>query len=59
MLSGIGPPSAHLADHGIEVLADRPPGVGANLQDHLEVYFQLAALQPITLYKHWNLFSKG
>ncbi len=57
MLSGIGP-GAHLADHGIEVLADRP-GVGANLQDHLEVYFQLAALQPITLYKHWNLFSKG
>ena len=57
MLSGIGP-GAHLGDHGIEVLADRP-GVGANLQDHLEVYFQIAASQPITLYKHWNLFSKA
>ena len=57
MLSGIGP-SAHLADHGIDVLADRP-GVGANLQDHLELYIQMAAKQPITLYKHWNLISKG
>lgn len=57
MLSGIGP-AAHLAEHGIDVVADRP-GVGGNLQDHLEVYFQLAASQPITLYKHWNLFSKA
>jgi choline dehydrogenase len=44
--------------HGIGVLADRP-GVGANLQDHLEVYFQMAASQPITLYKHWNIVSKA
>ena len=57
MLSGIGP-AAHLADHGIEVRADRP-GVGQNLQDHLEMYIQMAALQPITLYKHWNLVSKA
>ncbi len=57
MLSGIGP-AAHLAEHGIEIIADRP-GVGANLQDHLELYIQQASLQPITLYKHWNLFSKG
>ncbi|WP_170516498.1 choline dehydrogenase [Ruegeria atlantica] len=57
MLSGIGP-AAHLAEHGIEVVADRP-GVGANLQDHLELYIQQASLQPITLYKHWNLISKG
>ncbi|WP_170325807.1 choline dehydrogenase [Ruegeria arenilitoris] len=57
MLSGIGP-AAHLAEHGIEVVADRP-GVGANLQDHLELYIQQASLQPITLYKHWNLVSKG
>ena len=39
MLSGIGP-AAHLAEHGIAVVADRP-GVGANLQDHLEVYMQM------------------
>ncbi len=57
MLSGIGP-GAHLAEHGIDVIADRP-GVGANLQDHLELYIQMAAKQPITLYKHWNLLSKG
>ncbi len=57
MLSGIGP-AAHLAEHGIEAIADRP-GVGANLQDHLELYIQMAARQPITLYKHWNLISKA
>ncbi|MDK3074927.1 choline dehydrogenase [Sedimentitalea sp. JM2-8] len=57
MLSGIGP-GAHLAEHGLPVVADRP-GVGANLQDHLELYIQMAASQPITLYKHWNLVSKA
>ncbi len=57
MLSGIGP-AAHLAEHGINVIADRP-GVGANLQDHLELYLQIASLEPITLYKHWNIFSKA
>lgn len=57
MLSGIGP-AAHLAEHGIDLVADRP-GVGANLQDHLELYIQMAASQPITLYKHWNLFGKA
>ena len=55
--SGIGPASI-LKKAGIEVLADRP-GVGANLQDHLEVYFQIACRQPITLYKHLNLVSKA
>ncbi|WP_298972016.1 choline dehydrogenase [uncultured Roseobacter sp.] len=57
MLSGIGP-AAHLAEHGIEIAANRP-GVGQNLQDHLELYLQMAASQPITLYKHWNLISKA
>ncbi|MEP0564244.1 MAG: GMC family oxidoreductase N-terminal domain-containing protein, partial [Paracoccaceae bacterium] len=57
MLSGIGP-AAHLAEHGIEVVADRA-GVGQNLQDHLEIFFQMAASQPITLYKHWNIVSKA
>lgn len=57
MLSGIGP-ADHLKDHGIEVIADRP-GVGKNLQDHLEVYFQFAAKKKITLYRYWNLFWKG
>jgi choline dehydrogenase-like flavoprotein len=35
LLSGIGP-AAHLRQHGIDVVADRP-GVGANLQDHLQL----------------------
>src|SRR5690606_20260364 len=52
MLSGIGP-GAHLAEHGIDVVADRP-GVGANLQDHLEFYLQMKSLKPITLYSHYN-----
>ncbi|WP_187429283.1 choline dehydrogenase [Roseobacter fucihabitans] len=57
MLSGIGP-GAHLAEHGIDVVADRA-GVGQNLQDHLELYIQMASSQPITLYKHWNPISKA
>ncbi len=57
MLSGIGD-AAHLAEHGIKVVADRP-GVGANLQDHLEIYMQFAAAQPVTLYKYWNLWGKA
>ncbi|MGI3210254.1 choline dehydrogenase [Roseovarius tibetensis] len=57
MLSGVGP-AAHLADHGIPVVADRP-GVGANLQDHLELYIQIAASQPVSLYKYWNLPGKA
>ena len=57
MLSGIGPGS-HLSDYGVPVLADRP-GVGANLQDHLEIYMQYAASQPVTLYKYWNLWGKA
>jgi choline dehydrogenase len=68
-LSGIGP-AAELADHGIPVLHDLP-GVGENLQDHLEFYFQVACPQPITLYSsikpipklligaRWMLFKDG
>ncbi|MDZ4394732.1 choline dehydrogenase [Cypionkella sp.] len=57
MLSGIGD-AAELREHGIEVVADRP-GVGANLQDHLEIYMQFQAAKPITLYKYWNLWGKA
>ncbi|MFV1465110.1 MULTISPECIES: choline dehydrogenase [unclassified Phaeobacter] len=57
MLSGIGP-AKHLAEHGIDVVVDRP-GVGQNLQDHLEFYFQFASKQPITLFKYWNLLGKA
>ncbi len=57
LLSGIGP-GEELQQHGIEVRVDRP-GVGKNLQDHLEFYFQQKCLQPITLYSKLNLFSKA
>jgi choline dehydrogenase len=57
MLSGIGP-AAHLREHGIDVVADRP-GVGQNLQDHLELYIQQAATKPVSLFAHWNLRGKA
>jgi choline dehydrogenase len=47
MLSGIGP-ADQLASVGVAVAHDLP-GVGQNLQDHLELYFQVACLEPITL----------
>lgn len=47
MLSGIGP-ADHLKEHGIEVVHDLP-GVGQNLQDHLEVWVQQECTQKITL----------
>ena len=56
-LSGIGP-AEELTQLGIPVLADRP-GVGANLQDHLEFYFQMACTQPVTLYGQANLLGKA
>ena len=48
MLSGIGP-GPELAEHGIPPVTELP-GVGANLMDHLELYFQHECTQPITLY---------
>jgi len=57
MLSGIGD-ADHLQAHGIPVVADRK-GVGQNLQDHLELYIQMAASQPVSLYKYWNLLGKA
>ncbi len=56
-LSGIGP-AAELSALGIPVVADRP-GVGANLQDHLEFYFQIACTKPVTLFSHANLLGKA
>ena len=57
MLSGIGD-AAQLAQLGIPVVSNRK-GVGANLQDHLEVYMQFQAKLPITLYKYWNILGKA
>ncbi len=55
-LSGIGP-GAVLQQAGIEVLHDLP-GVGENLQDHLEFYFQFRCKQPITLNAELNPWRK-
>jgi choline dehydrogenase len=57
MLSGIGDPAA-LEKLQIPVIA-KVPGVGQNLQDHLETYVQHACTQPITLYSTQNLVAKG
>jgi len=57
MLSGIGPKD-HLREHGIDCKLDLP-GVGENLQDHLEIYLQMACTQPISLFKYYNLWGKA
>ena len=57
MLSGVGP-GVDLARLGIPVVADRP-GVGQNLQDHLEFYFQVECREPITLYSAMNPLAKA
>ena len=56
-LSGIGP-GAELAELGIEV-QHALPGVGENLQDHLEFYFQVASREPITLYSELSLWRRA
>jgi len=55
-LSGIGP-GAVLQQAGIDVVHDLP-GVGENLQDHLEFYFQFRCKQPITLNAELNPWRK-
>jgi choline dehydrogenase len=56
-LSGVGP-AEELRSLGIDVVVDRP-GVGENLQDHLEFTFQVASKQPITLFAHTGLISRA
>ena len=53
-LSGVGD-VGHLASLGIEPVVDLP-GVGENLQDHLEVYLQHACRQPVSVapYMKWR-----
>ncbi|HXH79216.1 choline dehydrogenase [Nocardioides sp.] len=46
-LSGVGD-EALLRRHGVEVV-HHSPGVGENLQDHLEVYIQHASKQPVSI----------
>jgi choline dehydrogenase len=56
-LSGVGP-AGELQSHGIGVVHELP-GVGENLQDHLEFYFQVACTQPISLYSSMNPLAKA
>ena len=56
MLSGIGH-ADELKSLGIPVV-QHLPGVGENLQDHIEAYVQFSCKQPITLYSATNPFAK-
>jgi choline dehydrogenase len=56
-LSGVGP-AAELREFGLPVVHDLP-GVGENLQDHLEFYFQVACKQPISLYSSIKPLAKA
>ncbi len=67
-LSGVGDRD-HLEGLGIDVVSHLP-GVGENMQDHLEVYIQYACKQPVSMQPHlakWRapfiglqwLFRKG
>ncbi|MGI9297018.1 MAG: choline dehydrogenase [Gammaproteobacteria bacterium] len=57
MLSGIGD-EKELSALGIRAVAHRP-GVGRNLQDHLEAYIQQGCKKPVSLNRKLGLFSKG
>jgi choline dehydrogenase len=55
-LSGVGEPK-HLSSLGIDVVAE-VPGVGENLQDHLEVYIQYESKQPVSIQPHLAHWKK-
>lgn len=54
--SGVGPADV-LQAAGLDVVHELP-GVGENLQDHIEVYFQYRCKQPITLNSKLDWFSR-
>lgn len=55
--SGVGS-SALLQKHDIPVVLDLP-GVGQNLQDHVEIYIQYACKQPVSLAPSLKWYNKG
>jgi choline dehydrogenase len=57
LLSGIGP-ADQLQAKGVGVVLDLP-GVGENLQDHLEIYLQHGCRQPVSLYSVMNPLAKA
>jgi choline dehydrogenase len=56
-LSGVGP-GEELSDKQIPLVHELA-GVGENLQDHLEFYFQVASKEPVTLYSSIGLASRA
>lgn len=57
MLSGVGD-SQHLAETGVEVL-QHLPGVGQNLQDHLDIILVQACTQPVSYGITWRTVLRG
>ena len=57
MLSGIGP-GEQLRALDMTV-AHELPGVGQNLQDHLEITVQMECIKPVSIYRYYNLLGKA
>ena len=55
-LSGIGDPES-LKKAGVQTIHDLP-GVGQNLQDHLEVYIQYACKKPVSVWPALKWYNK-
>jgi choline dehydrogenase len=55
-LSGVGA-AGDLRALGVDVVADLP-GVGENLQDHLEVYIQHSAKQPVSVAPYFRMWNR-
>ncbi|SBS29854.1 Oxygen-dependent choline dehydrogenase [Marinomonas aquimarina] len=55
--SGVGPKA--VLDNAHVPVVHNLPGVGENLQDHLEVYFQYWCKEPVSLNSKLGLISKG
>jgi choline dehydrogenase len=55
-ISGVGA-ADHLRGIGVDVVADLP-GVGENLQDHLEVYIQHSATQPVSMAPYFKMQNR-
>ena len=55
-ISGVGA-ADHLRGIGVDVVAE-VPGVGENLQDHLEVYIQHSSTQPVSMAPHFKMHNR-
>jgi choline dehydrogenase len=55
-ISGVGG-ADHLRGIGVDVVADLP-GVGENLQDHLEVYIQHSSTQPVSMAPYFKMRNR-